>query len=64
MVNKLGIGNYIGIGLCIFAWVGLMPMSFKSIGASLELGIFITAITIGIGIPLLLYFKLEDKTAQ
>lgn len=55
--KKLGLGNYVGIGMCTFAWVGLMPFAFENLGASLKSGIITSAISIGILVPLLIYFS-------
>jgi hypothetical protein len=60
MKKYLGVGNYIGIGLCMMAWVGLMPFCFQQIGSSLEVGILVDAISTGLLIPIIIYYKLKE----
>ena len=44
-MEQLGIGNFIGIGMCMFAFIGFTPFIIESLGGSLELGIIIASIS-------------------
>ena len=59
---NLGIGNYVGIGMFLFTFVGLTPLIFEELGFSLESGILITSILLGILVPIILYFS--DKQME
>ncbi|GAG87702.1 unnamed protein product [marine sediment metagenome] len=60
MDDEMNILNYIGIGMCIMAFVGFTPLVFQSFGISLEMGILISAVGLGILIPIFLYFKIKE----
>ena len=62
--NRLGLGSYIGIGLCMFAFTGLTPFAFENLGLSLEVGISLTGFIMGILIPCLFYFKSKEDEIE
>ncbi len=56
-MRGLQIGNLIGLGLCSFVFIGLMPHIVVTLGASLQFGIFLSALIYSIGLVVLITIK-------
>ena len=63
MKNKsdLGIGNYIGIWLCMVAGILMGTASFMELGLNFEIALVLVSVIIATLFVALLYYKLEKE---